>query len=36
MNLQKVGCRGLDSIDLAQDRERSQALLNAVMSIRVL
>ena len=36
MDLQHVGCGDLDWIDLAQDKDSSQALLNAVLSIRVL
>ena len=35
MNLQEVGCEGIDWTDLAQDRDRCQALVNAVMSLHV-
>jgi hypothetical protein len=36
MDLQEVGCEGMDWIDLAQDRDRWQALLNMVMNLATL
>jgi len=32
--IQEVGCGGIDWIDLAQDRDRWWALMNAVMNFR--
>ena len=34
MDLQEVGCEGMDWIDVAQDRDRWLALVNAVMKLR--
>jgi len=36
MNLQEVGCGSLDWIELAEDKDRLRALVNAVMNLRVL
>ena len=35
MDLQEMGCGGMDWISLAQDRDRRRVLVNAVMSLRV-
>jgi hypothetical protein len=35
MDLQEVGCGGLDWIDLAQDRDRWRAFVIVVMSLQI-
>jgi hypothetical protein len=35
MNLREIGWRGMDWVDLAQDRDQWRALVNTVMNLQV-
>jgi len=35
MDLRELGCRGMDWIELAKDRDRRRALVKAVMNLRI-
>jgi hypothetical protein len=36
MDLEEIGCSGVDWIGLAQDRDKRRALVNLVLNLRVL
>jgi hypothetical protein len=36
MDLREIGSDGMDSIDLAEDRDQWRALVNTVMNLQVL
>jgi len=35
VDIQEVGCEGMDWLDLAEDRDRWRALVNVVMNLQV-
>jgi hypothetical protein len=35
MDLEEVGCGGMDWIEMAQDRDKWRALVNTVMKLRL-